>query len=47
MTTVLGIALAGLGAWIAVRGGQSSGLAPFLVAGGVVLVFVGVLVAGD
>lgn len=47
MTAVLGIALAGLGAWIAVRGGQSSGLAPFLMVGGVVLVFVGLFVAGS
>lgn len=47
MTTVLGIALAGLGAWIAVRSGQSAGLAPFLMVGGVALVFVGVLVAGS
>jgi hypothetical protein len=46
VTTVLGIGLAGLGAWIAVRSGQSAGLAPFLMAGGLVLVFVGIFVAG-
>jgi hypothetical protein len=45
VTTLLGIALAGLGAWIMVRSSQS-GLAPFLIAGGAVLVMAGIFLAG-